>query len=197
MSDHGTPRGRQEVTAAVLDAATELFAARGPAAVSIREVAARAGVNHGLVHRHFGSKAALVRGVLDRFLEDLRRPPPPAGEPVDAAGAFEVLAAREDYWRILARAVLDGEAAGVLAGPFPLVAGAVDAVRAAQAAGDVRDDVDARMIVATNLAAGLGWLLFEPFVAAATGLPRRNVRGTRRRFTEVWAALMERGLAPG
>ena len=48
--------GRDEVVAAVLEAASELFAARGPAATSIRDIAAKSNVNHGLVFRHLGSK---------------------------------------------------------------------------------------------------------------------------------------------
>ena len=42
----------------------DLFAERGPAATSIRDVAKRAAVNHGLIHRHFGSKERLVGAVL-------------------------------------------------------------------------------------------------------------------------------------
>lgn len=61
------PTGRAEVAAAILEAATELFAERGPAATSIRDIAARAGVNHGLVFRHFGTKEQLVGAVLDHL----------------------------------------------------------------------------------------------------------------------------------
>src|SRR5262249_27423330 len=52
----GVPVGRAEVVAAVLESAADLFAERGPAATSIRDIAARSRVNHGLIHRHFGSK---------------------------------------------------------------------------------------------------------------------------------------------
>ena len=38
------PTGREEVVAAILDAATDLFAERGPAATSIRDIAARSKV---------------------------------------------------------------------------------------------------------------------------------------------------------
>ena len=57
--------------AALLDAAATLFSARGPASVSVRDIAAHAGVNHGLVHRHFGSKQALVAGVLERGAREI------------------------------------------------------------------------------------------------------------------------------
>ena len=57
-------RGREATTTAILDAAEELFSERGYAAVSVRDVAARAGVSHALVHRYIGSKAELFRAVL-------------------------------------------------------------------------------------------------------------------------------------
>lgn len=49
----------------MLEAAADLFAERGPAATSIRDIAARSKVNHGLVFRHFGAKEQLVGAVLD------------------------------------------------------------------------------------------------------------------------------------
>src|SRR5512143_3225775 len=75
-------RGRASVMEALLDAATELLAARGPAAVSVREIASRAGVNQGLLHRHSGSKEALLRSVLERLTRRLV----PRG-PLDASPA--------------------------------------------------------------------------------------------------------------
>lgn len=55
---------------ALLEAAEELFAAHGYAAVGIRELVARAGVNLSAVKYHFGSKHDLyvetVRGVMNR-----------------------------------------------------------------------------------------------------------------------------------
>jgi AcrR family transcriptional regulator len=62
MSAHGTraarPRrgtGRE----ALLEIATELFAERGYARTSTKEIATRAGLTEAMVFRHFGSKAAL------------------------------------------------------------------------------------------------------------------------------------------
>src|SRR6185369_8160826 len=65
------PRGQRETVAALIDATIALLAERGPAAISVRDIAARGGVNHGLVHRHFGSKQALVRAALDRLATEL------------------------------------------------------------------------------------------------------------------------------
>src|SRR6201997_2508907 len=69
VADSVKPMGKDEVVAAVLEAASELFAERGPAATSIREVAARAGVNHGLLHRHFGSKRQLLAATLQHLAD--------------------------------------------------------------------------------------------------------------------------------
>ncbi|MET3860759.1 AcrR family transcriptional regulator [Dietzia sp. 2505] len=55
----------------VLDAAAETFAEREYSAVTVSEIARRAGVAHGLVFHHFGSKQGLYRAVLDRFVEDM------------------------------------------------------------------------------------------------------------------------------
>lgn len=58
------PRARS-TRDALLDAAVELFAERGPASVSIRDIARHAGVNHGLIHRHFGSKDDLLAEAIE------------------------------------------------------------------------------------------------------------------------------------
>ena len=55
---------RDEVRAAVLDAAARHFAAQG-ANASLRDIATDAGVNLGLIHRHFGNKDDLLQAVLD------------------------------------------------------------------------------------------------------------------------------------
>src|SRR4051812_50230327 len=71
----GNPRRRYDSPArrdrarrtrrAVLDAARELFVARGYAATSIRGVAAAAGVSVATVEQAFGTKRALLKEVVD------------------------------------------------------------------------------------------------------------------------------------
>lgn len=51
--------------AAIRNAALELFAAHGPDAVTVRQIAAAAGVSPALVLNHFGSKAGLRAAVDD------------------------------------------------------------------------------------------------------------------------------------
>jgi AcrR family transcriptional regulator len=58
--------GRSERRERILAAATSAFAGSGYATTSLEDIAAEAGVTRALLYRHFESKAALYRAVLDR-----------------------------------------------------------------------------------------------------------------------------------
>ncbi|UXA08093.1 TetR/AcrR family transcriptional regulator [Mycobacterium sp. SMC-2] len=153
------PTGRAEVAAAILEAATDLFAERGPAATSIRDIAARSNVNHGLVFRHFGTKDQLVGAVLDHLGADLSAllsSEPPA-DVLDRA--------LDRQMRVMARTVLDGYPAGQLQKRFPTIATLLEWVRPLH-----DDETDARLAVANALALQFGWRLFAPILRTATGL---------------------------
>lgn len=59
--------------ATILAAAGELFAAKGVAATSVREIAQRVGILSGSLYHHFGSKDDLVQEIVLSYLEDLAR----------------------------------------------------------------------------------------------------------------------------
>lgn len=174
-TDESRPRGEQEVREAVLAAATALFAEKGPAATSLREVAAAAGVNHGLIHRHFGSKRRLVRAVHDHLAEGLAAAESFREATLDSAlAAFHNLEGHRTYWIVLTRAMLDGELDDVLASGLPGARRMVDTLRTA-----LPDDapVGADELVAMAFSFSLGWLLMRDFIQMATGagddLPER------------------------
>ena len=170
------PTGREQVKDALLEAATQLFAERGPGAVSAREIARRARVNHGLVHRHFGSKDALVRAVLDRLVDDLRtRFSAGAAVTPDARQVLvALLAADRRYVKVLTRAVLDGHVEWLEESDFPVIRDAIAAL----------PHDDAPVLVASYVALALGWLAFEPFIVAATGLSEHQ----RAHMADAWNA---------
>jgi AcrR family transcriptional regulator len=185
-----SPRGRDAVRTALLDAAATLFAERGPAAVSVRDVAAAAGVNHGLVHRHFGSKEALVAGVLERMAHEIALAVPARG--LDAAAVEELFGAaarRPGYWRILAWAILSGERPSALQAEFPTVRRLVDAVRRGYGSAALAPGFDPAVVAGASVALVLGWLLFEPFLLEATGLARRGAARARAAVVEHLALL--------
>jgi AcrR family transcriptional regulator len=154
-----SPTGRAEVAAAILEAATDLFAERGPAATSIRDIAARSNVNHGLVFRHFGTKEQLVGAVLDHLGADLS-----ALLGADAPAAV-LESSLDRQMRVMARTVLDGYPAGQLQKRFPNIATLLDGVRPLH-----DDEVKARLAVANALALQFGWRLFAPILRSATGI---------------------------
>jgi AcrR family transcriptional regulator len=158
-SGRSTPTGREEVVAAILQAATDLFAERGPAATSIRDIAARSKVNHGLVFRHFGTKDQVVGAVLDNLGTTL------TALLDSGAPAEEVDRALDLQMRVMARTLLDGYPAAQLQKRFPNIATMIGWVRPVH-----DDDLSARIAVANGLALQFGWRLFAPILRSATGL---------------------------
>lgn len=151
--------GRAATAAKVLTHAADLFAERGPAATSLRDIAARSGVNQGLIFRHLGNKDQLIGAVLDHLARELES----AREAEVDAPALEAMIERQ--WKVLARTVLDGFDPGQLQQRFPNVSVLVERFRDCHAS-----EADTRMAVAHSVALGLGWRLFSPFLRAAAGL---------------------------
>jgi AcrR family transcriptional regulator len=143
----------------VLKSAADLFAERGLAATSIRDIAARSAVNHGLIHRHFGSKDGLVAAVLDHLGQHL------AELLAQGAEASRVAEAVEHQLRVLAYASLDGYPVGELQSRFPTMGALLDDARSRHPT-----ELSARLAVAHAVALQLGWCLFGDFLRASTGL---------------------------
>ncbi|MFR9749886.1 helix-turn-helix domain-containing protein [Nocardia sp. 004] len=174
------PTGRAQVVAAMLEHAADLFAERGPAATSTREIAARAGINQALIFRHFGSKEQLVGAVLDDLaaqavaarhadtaaagtdgpnIEGMLAGVLPPGYPEEEAS---VRAINSKHRQVLARALLDGYPVGRLQRQFPGVSELIEVTRAR-----IDDDTDARLAAASVVALVLGWQMFGPFIRSA------------------------------
>jgi AcrR family transcriptional regulator len=62
---------RRDATEALLDAAESLLVEVGYSAITVRKLADRAGVNHGLVHYYFGSMEEVALQTLERFTDRL------------------------------------------------------------------------------------------------------------------------------
>ena len=159
IADSSKPLGKEEVVAAVLEAASELFAERGPAATSIREVAARAGVNHGLLHRHFGSKRQLLAATLQHLAD--------SGAALRDSGASQqqLEAAHELQARVMVRSMLDGFPVEELQQRFPGMERFLDEVRSGHT-----DERQARLLAAHAMALQFGWGLMAPTLRVAFGL---------------------------
>ena len=159
------PRGRDEVMDAVRAAAAELLAERSPRDITVRDVAARAGVNHALVHRHFGTKDDLFRAVIaelsTRVGAEIR-----TGRP--GAMPLRLLQAHPEYWRILARAVLDDPQ---LLEPSPTSAAAT-VLTVISGANEPDEATRTAAAVAGSLV--LGWIVFGDHLASVLDVSDRE-----------------------
>jgi len=161
------PKGREQVCAALIETATTLFAQRGPAAVSVREIAQLTGVNHGLIHRHFGSKNGLLVAVLDQLADTIGAT---VGETTENEPLFPLLRAvlgatsQQGAWlRILAWSILDDADLGDMKNRFPMV----DRMIAAAQREDI-GPLDAQARVTFILSVSLGMALFGSSLKQAT-----------------------------
>src|SRR6478735_4837924 len=159
-SDVSTPpAGRESTVAALVAAATRLFAANGPDGVALRAVAAEAGVNYGLIHQYVGTKEDLLRLVV-RSVSESSAHEFSTSDGLDAVIDLFVRDTPTPYVSMLTWAILQGRDARELLGRSPAL-GALTA--------RVGDGPDSDARVAAVVALSLGWQLFADFVAAGLG----------------------------
>lgn len=153
---------------AILDAAGALLVERSPLEVTVRDVAERARVNHALVHRHFGTKDQLLRAVLVSRSEAFGRAAADVG--IDADSMLRLLTQHADYWRILARFVLDA--------PDLLTDLPAGSMVLAQIGGSTpngaRTAEQARVAAAVAGALALGWAVFGAHLDEVLGHPEQQ-----------------------
>jgi TetR/AcrR family transcriptional regulator, regulator of cefoperazone and chloramphenicol sensitivity len=164
-----------KAAAVIRNAAMRLFADRGAAAVTIREIAAAAGVSAGLVMHHYGSKDGLKDAVDRRavaFFEEMIGELARISEKGSSASLAELFAGRLEsepaMTAYVRRLLADGdEAADVL---FARLFEATEArMRSLVAAGIARPAQDERIRTAFLLANDLSVVLLRRQIARATG----------------------------
>jgi AcrR family transcriptional regulator len=156
-------RSREDVSAALIAAAATLYAGSSSSAVTVRKIAAEAGVNPSLVSRYFGSKDNLVRAVVER--SQLRIAARAIHMDDARAGIGRVLMsllAEKEFVAILARACLDDTLSELPTG-YHAMRGLLERL-IVEAQGANADAVDPRIVVACLASMGLGYGLFGEFI---------------------------------
>ena len=109
--------------AAILDAASTVFSARGYHSASIDEIAGEAGVSKALIYEHFASKQELHAKLVEAHAAELYERLAAAVPSVEGSAArlatgldafFRFVEERRDAWRMLFREATDPEAVAVL-----------------------------------------------------------------------------------
>lgn len=190
-----------DVTAAatIREVAMRLFAERGVDAVSIRDVAAGAGVSPALVIHHYGTKQGLREAVDARagalftdLLDSLGEPDDPQAAASLSAAFLARLQAEPVLLAYLRRSLLDGgpAAAGLLAALF-------EATRAGlaelDAVGLLRPSSDPQTRAAFLLVNDLGLMLLREQVHEVLGVDPLGPDGMGR-WTETALEIYRRGL---
>jgi AcrR family transcriptional regulator len=157
----------------ILEAARRVFATRGIDGARVDAIAARAGTNKRMLYHYFGSKDGLFRAVLRQRLADRSPTSTPARVGRERlADLQDRLAAQPDYVRLLMwealergrrRPLEEEEARRAVLGEW------VDAVRAAQADGELPADLDPAQLVLTELGVALVPLAFPQLARLLTG----------------------------
>ncbi len=199
-----TAPARGEKRPLILEAATELFAEQGFAAVTVAEIADRAGIGKGTVYEYFSSKDELLFAVFEWMNEGIAQR---IRDLLDGGGAtrdrlrqllalgaeitrdqVEMQAVVLDFWSASRGTRSEERYNQACAATYRTYRNLVaDVIRTGQTAGELRSDVDADAIAAVVVAAmdGLGIQIFFD-----RGIdPAATVRG----FSEVLLAGLEVG----
>jgi AcrR family transcriptional regulator len=169
----------------LIASAAELIVEVGPRAASVRLVADRAGVNHGLVHHYFGSKDVLLQAAMIQLLEDHREfvnehaggdvVPPPM-----------LLLRQRRYIRAVAHCVLDDEmdlAMLEVTEGISIPRAALEFVTASR--GESSPSTKVKAAACAAMALEMGWALLEPFLFAVTGVDKSEEEQVRERAAAI------------
>ena len=166
-----TRGAREATTAAMLEAAEELFAAHGFTAVSVRDIAKQAGVSHALVHRYLGNKDDIYRKVLQRNEDVMLAVAAGTDDLLEAVGhMFREGRARRRYLRLVTHSALHGLPFDTTMGRFPATELLIELARRSTGEAPPCGDVDPRVAIAAVVALYLGWVSLEPWLVPAAGL---------------------------
>lgn len=161
---------RQETERALKEALLRLLEHRSAEAISVRDIAGEAGVNHGLIHHYFGSKEGLIRAVANEISTDVYES---YTEYPSAADFFALLRARPALAAAVARLALDGPA-DLLEQASPPdfhLDRAVARLEAFAARYPIAGGVDPHVINGFFAAAMLGWFAFKPLLELGYRIP--------------------------
>lgn len=188
-------RGREAVEAALIEAAADLLAELGPRSTSVRDIAARAGVNHGQVHHYFGGKRGLLKETMRqlayRHYESIQaasggRPlPPPLATGPDQRYVLAMMRAAMEGDVELTRIEVD-EGVSVSRGVLDFLT---------QRSGEPEPTLDVKFALAEGTAMQLGWLAFESFLFMVADVKPEEEEEIRDRIRR--SAYSERGAGSG
>ena len=146
---------------------------------SARQIARRAGVNHGQVHHLFEGKDGLHRAVLEHLASGLDAELQGVDGPALANAALTATMADTRFVRFLATYLVEHPDDAIPQESFPVVRRLLDTF--------AEPEGPSRPQLAAMLAAGLGWALFQRWIQTAMDLTDEESAEVETVITEVQA----------
>ncbi len=169
------PYGREAVKKAILDATEKLLLKKSPNKITVREIAEAANIKHPLIHRHFGTKDAVIIAVHARGINKVER------EIIDVenlegniATFFEAVKKNKFRQIALSRAMIDGVNPRAIQTQFPVMERFLELLKKRSVETKSESKFAPEMMTAIIGATTLGWFLYEPFLLAATDLEDKS-----------------------
>jgi AcrR family transcriptional regulator len=182
----------------MLAAAQHLFAERGFHAVSVRDIAAAAGVSHALVHRYLGGKEAILAAAMRRNTQPVLDRAVAAASVGEAVSAMfrELLTSRREYLKLLARMGLDRVSLESVGSEFPAYVRLIELLKA-DAAQRGRELPDARVLAASLTALVIGWAVTEDWLIRASDLHDVDPQVIEASLGIILQSMVDSGSPPG
>ncbi len=188
-------RNAEKTKLAIALAARRLFAQRDISAVSFRDIAAAAGVSHGLVQQYFGTREHMVAAIIEHEIEEfgrLLRSGQSGKTGLTLEDIRSVLKAGETRFRDYARLITRAELAGIQpekmldpATPTPAMALA-DSIRNLQAKSPKSAArLDPRLVSAYINASLFAFATMSPWLMKSVGLAPKDYEARLDEITDI------------
>ena len=194
--------GRQRSTETMLAAAAQLFIERGPSNVTVRDIAARAGVSHTLVHAYLGTKEDVLIAVVTRGDQAIKESAEGLPGLRDAARSMlgELRHSQPQHLRTVASIALSDVPYGRLGAAFPSIAALRERADLEFGRTDVgrsrRLEIAPNFLIAALVALAVGWGSVEDYLIPAAGLEDLDREAIDAGLERVLMCLIDAALPP-
>lgn len=172
------PQGKTAVMAAITAATAALVSERGSNSITLRDIARKANVNHGLIIRHFDSKERLIRTVVLSMVNSMIEETKDSGE-----NLLDTLFGWDNRYstniRTIVRIMLDDPNGKALVDAKPLIDRLLDWINEGQMKMRISPEVDSIVLVFIFGCLIFGDELFGPYICKIMGVSESSYKELR------------------
>jgi TetR/AcrR family transcriptional regulator, repressor for neighboring sulfatase len=188
-----SPHGRKAIKEAVLNATEKLLSEYSPNEITVRQIAKEAGVNHSLIHRHFGTKEKVIIAVHEQMIGKMSSATADIENIVGNVKLFFKASEQNSSRRILlTKAMLDGVSPHLIQNHFPVMHQLLNLAKKRSAEKETPSKYDDEVLVAFLTASVMGWFLYQPFLIASLGLENKNKDDIHNQLIEMLEEIIEK-----